>query len=46
MPDVALDNSDVAYGRIQPTGYAERYIASAENLPNNTGKTAMEFHTI
>ena len=35
----ALDNSDVAYGRIQPMGCAERYIAGAENLPNDTGKT-------
>jgi NADH-quinone oxidoreductase subunit N len=35
----ALDNADVAYGRIQPMGCAERYIAGAENLPNDTGKT-------
>jgi hypothetical protein len=35
----ALDNSDVAYGGIQRMGCAERYIAGAENLPNDTGKT-------
>jgi mannose-1-phosphate guanylyltransferase len=27
----ALDNSEVAYGWIQPTGSAEGYIAGAEN---------------
>jgi NADH-quinone oxidoreductase subunit N len=34
----ALDNSDIVYGRIQLMGCAERYIAGAENVPNDTGK--------